>query len=260
MSYDVAASRDKNPLFKALKGKVRQLKDAPSEALRLIIACDGGCALMGQSPYMRSPGTYNSREVTEDFLRQNSSIDAVLLVTIDEHRQVLGNTTTYRMKYDLVVAPLGERSQRMTSFAIAELEKLLRGAAEYVAQPVRSAYNAAIRCRIPGCGPDMLGAYKVSGNKVSISSRALQRLLAGELTAHDFIEAHSSNGSSLVGNLLTRSVQLGQMITKVDIESAGDKDDDWITFTFGSPDPAAAPFRAPLATPATSPDDKGGEP
>lgn len=77
LSYDVAASREKNPLYRALKGKVDQLKQAPSEALRLIIACDGDCALLRQSSLMRSPGTFSAREVAENFLRKNSNIDAV---------------------------------------------------------------------------------------------------------------------------------------------------------------------------------------
>jgi hypothetical protein len=42
----------------------------------------------------------------------------------------------------------------------------------------------------------------------------------------------------------------GRMITKIEVESAGDKDD-WLTFSFGLPDPAAAAFRVPFTATLT---------
>lgn len=245
LSYDVAASRDKNPLFKALKGKIDQLNGAPPTALRLVIACDGGSALLRQSPLMRSPGTFCSREVAEDFLRKNSSVDAILLAAVEEQRQILNPTTTYRMKYDLVVAPMQARSPRMTPVVIAALETVFSKAVQHIPQPVQSAHNAAARCRLPGCGPDMIGGYKMTDRNISLSSRALQRLLAGEITNHEFIAAHGWNDAPGPSNPFARAVRSGQMITKIEIEGAGDKDDDWLTFSFGMADPAAAPFCVP---------------
>lgn len=245
LSYDVAASRDRNPLFKALKGKVNQLKGAPPTALRLIIACDGDSALLRQSPLMRSPGTFSAREVAEDFLRKNSSIDAVLLATIEEQRQILDPTTIYRMKYDLVVAPTQARSPRMTPVVIAALETVLRKTVQRIPQPIQSAYNAAARCRLPGCGPDMIGGYKMNDHSISLSSRALQRLLAGEITSNEFITAHGWNDTHGPSNPFARAARSGRMITKIEIEGVGDKDDDWLNFSFGPPDPAAAPFCVP---------------
>lgn len=245
LSYDVAASRDKNPLFKALKGKIEQLKGVPPTALRLVIACDGGSALLRKSPLMRSPGTFSAREVAEDFLRKNSSIDAVLLATIEEQRQVLDPTTTYRMKYDLVVAPSHARSQRMTPLAIAALETVLRKTVQRIPRPTQSAYNAAARCRLSGCGPDMIGGYKMNDRNISLSSRALQRLLAGEITSNEFIAAHGWNDKHGPSNPFARAARSGQMITKIEIEGVVDKDDDWLTFSFGPPDPSAAPFCVP---------------
>lgn len=45
-SYTVATSKSTNPLFSALKGKVKQLNGAPDDAVRIIFACDGGCDLI----------------------------------------------------------------------------------------------------------------------------------------------------------------------------------------------------------------------
>jgi hypothetical protein len=71
LSYDVAASRDKNPLFAALKSKVDQLREAPPDSIRIIIACDGGCTLLSQSDSHQAQGNFSARQVAQDFLRQN---------------------------------------------------------------------------------------------------------------------------------------------------------------------------------------------
>ena len=252
-NYAVAASRDKNPLFRGLKSKVAQLKQAPQNALRLLIACDGDSELLRQSKQMRSPGVFGSREVAEDFLRQNSSIDAVLLVTIDEQRLACGMATTYRMRYDLAIAPPPARSQRMTSDAISALDSLLREAVKRIPQPVQSAYNAALRCSEPGYGPDMIGGYEMGGEYVRLSSRALQRLLAGDLTVKDFIEAHGWNDGHGPKNPFARMAHAGRMIQEVKVDDAGDEDDDWLTFRFGMPDPAVAPFTVPGTAEQTDP-------
>ena len=244
-SYEVAASRDKNPLYHALKGKVDQLKQAPPTALRLIIVCDGDCALLRQSSLMRTTGTFSAREVAENFLRKNSSIDAVLLVAIDEERQILESKTTYRMKYDLAIAPSQARSSRMTPMSIVALEAVLREAIQRISQPVLSAYNAAGRCRTENFGPDMIGGYKMNKDSVSLSSRALQRLLSGEISSDDFLETHGWGNGSVIKNPFSRAMESGQMISKVEVKSADKNDDDWLTFSFGQFDPAVAPFSVP---------------
>lgn len=255
-SYSVAASRGSHPLFAALKRKKRdQLKHVPPDALRLIIVCDRGSALLRRSDLMHSPGTYSAREMAQDFLRQNSSIDAVFLVAIDEKRQMLGAKINYRMKFDLVVAPTHKRSARMTPSAIAQLDALLRSAVERMPQPVRSAYNVAAWRKNKGYGPDMIGGCKMSGGSVSVSSRALQRLLAGEISVDDFIAAHRWDAASGLRNPFAHAKHLGRMITKIEVEDAGDSDDDWVTFSFGSTDPATAPFRVPNTTAKVQPDE-----
>lgn len=242
LSYGVAASREKNPLYKALKSKVSQLKQASPTALRLIIACDGGCALLRQSTMMRSPGTFTAKEVAENFLRKNSSIDAVLLVAVEEQRALLASMATYHMKYELVVAPVQSQSARMTPSTLAALDTILRATVQRIPQPMRSVGNASTLCRQGGCGPDMIGGYQVSDGYVSLSSRALQRLLAGEMTISDFLTTHGWNDVPGPTNPFARALQSGRMITQITVVSAGDKDDDWLTINFGKPDPAVTPF------------------
>jgi len=245
LSYDVAASREKNPLFNALRGKIGQLRSAPDEALRLIVACDGDCALLRHRSYMSGQGTFSAREVAEDFLRKNSSIDAVLLASIDEHREFFQSSTTFKMRYELVVAPKRFRSARMDDATISRLEELLRKAVAHVPRPIQSAYNAVLRCREPGFGHGMFGAYKMKDNSVRLSSRAIQRLLAGETTLENFSVMHGWDRKTGPSNPFSRAIREGRMISATKIEPGGDNDDDWFVFTFGRPDPAISRFVVP---------------
>lgn len=258
LCYNVAASLDKNPLFGALKGKLKQLRHAPHESIRLIIACDGGTAMLKDS-VLHSGSTFNAREVAADFLRQNSSIDAILLVTVIETGRPLDCTTTYQMKCDWVIRPPQSRSSRMTTKAIASLEGVMRETIKCLPQPVRSPYNAANRCRERGCGPDMIGGYRMSNGRISLSSRALQRLLAGDLTVDEFMAAHDWNNKVPTDNPFARMSHSGRMISTIDVENAEDKDDDWLTFNFGPPDPAVAPFHLPTGlVPVAGSGDRSG--
>jgi len=245
LSYSVATSRDKNPLSQSLKSKVKQLKGAPIDAIRLIIVCDGGCDLLRKSSMMNTHETFSSIEVAENFLRKNSNIDAVLLMTINEQWSAMTSTATRNNSCSLVLAPPHARSIRMTPVTIATLEALLQKAIAHLPRPTQTAHNAARRCREPGCGPDMIGGYKMKDNCVSLSSRALQRLLAGDITANDFISSHGWNDDSGPSNPFTRMMTAGRMITNIEIQQGDNEDDDWLTFNFGSPDPAISPFHVP---------------
>lgn len=245
LSYDVAASREKNPLFNALRGKIGQLRSAPEKALRLIVACDGDCALLRHRSCMSGQGTFSAREVAEDFLRKNSSIDAVLLASIDEHRELFQSRTAFKIHYELVVAPHRSRSARMDHATISRLEELLRKSVPQVPRPIQSAYNAIMRCREPGFGHEMFGAYKMKENSVRLSSRAIQRLLAGETTLEQFFMMHGWDHETGPSNPFSRAIRGGQMIARTNVEPGGDNDDDWLVFTFGTPDPAISQFVVP---------------
>ncbi|WP_256216679.1 MULTISPECIES: hypothetical protein [unclassified Pseudomonas] len=244
-SYTVATSKSTNPLFSALKGKVKQLNGAPDDAVRIIFACDGGCDLIRRGRTGRSHYTYNSIEVAEDFLRQNSSIDFVLLSTIHEVHHPFGLPTKYSMSYELICAPPKFRSPRVTDECIESLTRALNNALPNIPQPLRPAYNAASLLKTPGVGHDRLGAYSMQGNKVTISSRGLIKLLADEISAEEFKKAHQWEDSGFDQNPFTRHLNNGLMISKIEVTSGNDIDDDEITFTIDKWDAANSPFRTP---------------
>lgn len=239
-SYDVAASRGKNPLYNALKGKKNQLRGAPIDALRLVVVCDGDCSLLRRGSSLMTGETYSSTQVTKDFLRLNSSIDAVLLVTIDEHRAFLAHKVTCSLKYELVTADSYQKSPRLTEQSVKAIYDLLDGAIKTMPTPLRSAYSAAALCLRSEIGPDRIGGYTLQGNDITISSRALQRLLAGEISSEEFIRQHRWDGDE--PNPFDRTFKFGQLISAVKVVNGKDLDDDSLTFSFGWPDPAASPF------------------
>ncbi len=244
-SYTVATSKNINPLFSALKGKVKQLNGAPEDSLRVVIACDGGCDLIRRGNRGVSHDTYTAREVSEDFLRQNSNIDAVLLVTVDEQHYSLGISAEYQMNYELVCAPPQDRSLRATNKSIESLVAALNDALTYLPRPLRPAYHSASLLKTLGVGCDHLGNYSMEGNKFTISSRGLLRLLAGEISTEDFTRAHGWDDPANPMNPFASALKKGFMISSVGVADGMDSDDDDITITIDKLDAAAAPFIFP---------------
>ena len=244
-SYTVATSKSINPLFSALKGKVKQLNGAPDDSLRIIIACDGGCDLIRNGNRGKSHYTYSAREVAEDFLRQNSSIDAVLLATVDEQHHSFGVSTKYQMSYELVCAPPEARSPRATNESIELLIAALNIALPNLPRPLRPAYHSASLLKVPGVGHDQLGRCSMQGNKITISSRGLLRLLAGEISTEEFLRAHGWNEPTKYANPFKSNFRNGLMISNLDVTGDVDSDDDMITITIDKFDAAAAPFVFP---------------
>lgn len=244
-SYTVATSKSINPLFSALKGKVKQLNGAPDDALRIIIACDGGCDLIRSGNRGKSHYTFSAREVAEDFLRQNSSIDAVLLATIDEQHHPFGSPPKYQISYELICAPLLARSRRATNESIESLTAALHVALPNLPRPLRPAYHSASLLKTPGVGYDRLGRYSMQGNKITISSRGLLRLLAGEISTEEFIRAHGWDEPTNHANPFASNLKNGFMISNLDVTGDMDSDDDKITITIDKFDVAAAPFIFP---------------
>lgn len=246
-SYTVATSRIVNPLFSALKGKVKQLNGSPENSLRLIVACDGGCDLIRRGDQGKSHYTYSAQEVAEDFLRQNSSVDAVLLATIGEENHSFGVRATYQMRYQLICAPPPARSRRATNESIEALTAALRVALSNLPRPLRTAYHSASRLKTPGVGSDKLGKYSMQGNKITISSRGLLRLLAGEISSEDFSRAHGWDDPTNPANPFAYNLKNGLMISNIEITSDpdSDDDDDEVAITVNKVDVAAAPFILP---------------
>jgi len=264
-SYTVALSLSNNPLANALAAKIKQLRRAPQSAIRVVVLCDGGCDIMTSDAH--TPETFDRREIVRDVLRQSSVLDLVVLVSVKETG--FGRTYKLALRVEFVwtkrtrddssektlpsrlAAAFGWHARRMSKVEQAEsreatflaVERALDRAFKSVPTPQQTPSNASIRGMLFQIGPDNIGAYKGGGNSVKISSRALVRLLAGEISSTDFfVQQWGGNSVSPHSNPFQHMFSEGRMIKSVNVENGGDEDDDWLEFEFGDPDAAAAPF------------------
>jgi hypothetical protein len=85
----------------------------------------------------------------------------------------------------------------------------------------------------------------MSGNKISISSRVLVRLLAGELSYEEFDRDHMnpSDNRNIVKDFFIQQRMQGKMLENVVVEKCPEKDDDWINFEFGYADAAISKYK-----------------
>lgn len=241
-SYDVAASLEKNPLYKALRSKRDQLDGAPRDSLRLIVVCDGDSAVLSRTALSSGNGTYSAKQITSHFLNKTSSIDAVLLCTVEDTAS-RSSASEYQLRFDLEVADKAS-SPELVAANVKALGTLLRRAADQFPKPHQMPVNAARRCQDSAVSRSHNGALCMTSDSNKISARGLLDLLAGTITSEQYLAQHRW-GESGVSNVFEIMRREGRSITSAHIEAMEHPDDDWIVFEFGEPDPAASPFRAP---------------
>lgn len=244
LSYTGVTSLNRNTLAYTLKCKAGQLRASSATAGRMVIACDGGTDLFNVTAGARSIGNHTAHDVAQDFLRQNSSIDLVLLIKVEQPGLHL--STPCNIACALVMRPTTSQSSRIAQLGLDRLTVLLAKFLEYLPKPVRAPYNASLLCNDSAIGPCPFGGYEMSSDRIRMSVRALQRLLAGDVTSDEFHDRHGWGGSEgFAPNPFRQLSCEGRLIVRVEVEPGGDRDDDSITFWFGPPDPAASPFRVP---------------
>lgn len=244
-SYQVAYSLRNNPIYPALRAKADQLRSAPADAIRLVILCDAGCYSM-KSTQISSAGSYTGLAIARDFLRDTSSVDLVMLVSVGRRNQYDISSNDFVHHYQLAAAPLGSRHPRLTRAAISAVESLLGAVVTHVPTPIRDAANAVRHCNDAGFGSGLKGGYTMNGKRVRISSRAVQELLAGSLTQAEFDRLHGWDAAANPRgtNPFASALERGQTFSRVTHIAADDKDDDWLEFQLEGPDPAISPFVA----------------
>lgn len=181
-SYDTAMSLTENPIFLALRDKRQQLRAAPDDAIRLIVLCDGDCAAMRESVFHATGSNYSAKQIATEFLRKTSSVDLVMLVTVEKRNPNDLLLRDYVMSYDLAAAPPHARRPGLDDDTIEAVRVLLERAVRAIPKPMADACNAARRCEKEEYGLGKHGGYQRSGNMIRISARMVQELLAGEVT------------------------------------------------------------------------------
>ncbi|ACM39273.1 hypothetical protein Avi_9521 (plasmid) [Allorhizobium ampelinum S4] len=239
-AYDVPTIKDKNPLYNALKAKADQLRGA--EGISGIILGDGDCAALAER--QASPRSVSCEAIARECLRQYSSLDFVLLLTIREGRRSFFPPTQPELRTHATLICRDESSVR------GELETTFRAMLEKFPRPVNMPVNGALRAREARYEMGHHGGYKLSGQKIRVSSRELVEVLAG-LRTFDNNGARNvelagplPHSTSHVSALFLRQVVNGHLPVKITVEKTDENDnDDWIEFDFGEPDPAITPYK-----------------
>lgn len=239
-AYDVPKIKDRNPLYGALKAKANQLRGAAG--ITGVIVGDGDCtALSGRS------GNWDevtADQIIDEFFRQYSSVDFVLLLSVRETEQ----------SGWVPVPPVRQNAARMRvrdgSSATAQLDALFRSMMEQLPKPGRSPVNGALRAREDDYDLGHHGGYSMSRSKIRIGLREFTEIMAGLRTLADNgaknVEAARKlprRPNDMQGYIL-RNLMDGRLPSSINVIKTGEDDsDDWVEIQFGDIDPAIAPLR-----------------
>lgn len=230
-SYDQPSIVDRNPLFNALRSKSRQLKTA--EGVKGIIVCDGDSqALTSKSAHHVDDAFLICRE----FFRQHSSIDFIFIISVSESRN---NLLNFRDVHRAVSAKLDFRKGFLRG---NEIKLVLDSVFKDFPKPINSPVNAVHRARESGYGCGHRGGYRMSDNKVRLSSKAIMEVLSGKKSIDEFNADYGWNDNSdgFRRNPFEGYLMSGRLPVRITVEASDD--DDWIEFEFGGRDAAVSEF------------------
>lgn len=229
---------DRNPIWNALKAKEKQLRGVPPGAVRLLVLCDGGCNAFSQS----GMGHGVSRDdVVRAYLRRTSGFDFVLCITVQDVRE---NAWQSR-RMTAAALHASEKWQAATDDSVAittELEVLCRDMLAAWPRPIANAASAVANCLTRDDGMGKWGGYEMSGERIKLPARSLQKVLAGEVSLGEFDAGHGFGESDHSRNPFERALADGKSISSVRLIPCEGDDDDWVEVTF-APDPALRPFQ-----------------
>jgi hypothetical protein len=235
-AYNTPTILDQNPLYNALRPKARQLKGA--NGVTGVIVGDADSRALADRPSHWSE--VSARAIADEFLRQNSSIGFVLLLSVrEEQRSVLRVGPSIRKPHALLAFS-------KTSPPPTAIEALFRQMMANFPKPVAMPINASARANVAGYGWGFHGGLEMSGRRIKISSRAVVELLAGRKTIEDMNDWHqwsTANEANTMQNPFERLLRQGCLPTSMTVLKGDENEpDDWVEFEFGEPDPAISPF------------------
>ena len=246
-SYTEAFRINENTVYSALESKTRKLDGASINEPFGILLCDNDCTLIRQ--LQASNLSYSLREIVQYFLRRHPEVVFVATFTVDENWERDGR---YLVNAKLFRGPDFDQRIRF------DLPNLLGALLNHIPPAESTTYNAInlLKSGRPEFGRSHVGGLEVSGGmdrmKIKISSRAVLRLLAGEMSQEDFFDFHRFVNKPQPGksfhNPFRRGLENGQLIGNISLEACEDEDDDWISIELSRPDPAISDFTVPDGT------------
>lgn len=239
-AYDSPHSPTDNPLYRALKRKHNQLREAPLEGPTLIFACDGG----SRSLRSRSESGVSTDAIVARFLK-DYSVTGVIVLTVEQapFMPLMAGTPRPYLKVRAHSHPRSDPSDaEKVRLLCAQIAEVMPTPAAEVANAFHDLQRGSVTR-----GHTNWGGLEVTENSVRLSARGVLELLAGAVTQDVFQRDHGFTPS--VGragmNPLAAFLRQGRLIERVEVEHSEASDDDWLILHFGKPDPAVARFVAP---------------
>lgn len=226
-SYDRPTIRDRNPFYKALRSKAKQLKGI--DGITGIIVCDAHCATMA-GQVLGGPKEL-SVDLTNDFLGRNSSVDFVFLISVRENQVAWYNPQdrTRRVHGTLLTQANFKHHD--------DLDELFQEMLSRFPKPISMPINAARQAVRSDYGWGHHGGFRMSGQTFRLSSRMIMEVLSGKISVERMEEIQKTNPFKMpfTNGKLPETIQV--------IKGSEDDSDDWIEFNFSESDPAITPFK-----------------
>jgi len=238
-------SDTRNPLYRRLADKSKQLRDAPSGVWRTIFLVEAGSRFVADVNNAHRWGgveRYSSaRQIIQKFIDDKSDkIDAVVVFIPTKHyRGSIGSGTEPNSSWQVTVFG---RDNPVNNALAAALETLT----SVLPRPRLDGFNARSIIRQKAMSYDARGWYlswkwNMREDKCTyrMSARALQDFLAQRIDEKQF---HHFVGTAKDGPSIGHFLEQGYTIQNIRFESGGtDEDDDYVVFELAL-DAAARPF------------------
>lgn len=225
---------DRNPVWNALKAKADQLRGAPSLALRLLILCDGGCEAMRERGLGQNLGR---DEIVRGFLKRETGIDIVIAMTVKDQLSPMGQSSRVH-HWSWSAKDTWLQAGPINQTVATEIQAIFNAFGNAIPKPASNPESAAKNCLTMDYGIGAWGGCKMTNDKIEISVRALQSILAGKTSIENFNRDHNWPNENRFATTLSN----GQTISNISMTRGDKKDDDYVEITFAI-DAALSPFK-----------------
>jgi hypothetical protein len=239
-AYTIPYSLTRNPLYRVLNEKAKQLKKANYNGVMAIFLCDGGCNSLNNDGHARN--SYATKQIIDNFFRRHPSISFVLTFTIKKEQYVYSR----RNPRGTILLYENSAAEHKIDFQSTFLAKELR---KFLPDPVNDANYVVSNLTHPSrkVGLSFNGGVQMTEKTIRFSSRALLMFLAGETDQKKFFDENHLFDSLLCSpgkNFFAQQLNEGKLIKSIKLQKTNE-DDDWIEIEFGIPDPAISKFAVP---------------
>lgn len=239
-------SDTRNPLYRRLAEKSKQLRDTPSGVLRTIFLIEAGSRFLAEvnNTHRWAGERYSTaRQIIQKFIKdQPDKVDSVVVLvpTIPSLRRGIGSDSKRKSTWQVAIFADDNSVRDSLSSALEMITSALP-------EPRLDGFNARSLIRQKAMNYDARGWYlswgwsmKDGNYTYRMSARAFQDFLAQRIDEKQF---RHFVGAEKEGPSIGRFLEQGYTIQNIRFESGGtDEDDDYVVFEFAL-DAAASPFR-----------------